>query len=236
MVSVVISVLIYGILFKISDCLSDAVGIPYVVTAPVISVFLLVVFCFMNKSGALKKYKIVFPQKINQCLLVSVPLLAIPALNVCLADRANLALNIEVRDIPLVLFWGISAFSEELLFRSVLPSLLSEYCRLDMFRRTAAVNLLFALLHLGNAFMGAPLGTVLVQSVLAMSIGFCFSGITEITESLLPSVCLHWLINLSSLQRDLYMTTLSLKELRIWLGLSVFGFIYGLMLIKNSRR
>lgn len=234
MIFVVLSVLIYGVLFKISEWISGIVGIPYIVTVPVISIFLLVVIYFMNKAGALKRNKIGFFSNNLQCLWVSAPLLVIPAMNNYLTNCTSFAIITEVREIPLILYCGISALSEELLFRAILPNLLSERYQFSLFQSTVIVNVLFALMHLGNVLEGATMEFVVIQSVLAMSIGLCLSGIIEITKSIFTSACMHWLINLSSLHCDSYMSALSLKELLIWVGLSILGVIYGLMLIRSN--
>lgn len=231
MTRIAMSVLVYGAVFRISVWISDFVGIPYAAAVPFMSLYLLVMIFFLRKYDVLKKYKLCFPEEINRCLWITAPLLLIPALNICLSINTVPYIK-EIRQIPLILYQGISAFSEELLFHAVLPELLSEHCRFTLFRRTMTVNVLFALLHLVNAFSGASPGYAVVQSFLAVSIGLCFSGITEISQSLIPAAFMHWLINLSALQRDLYMSALPLKEILIWSGISILGIIYGLMLIR----
>ena len=233
MLFVFIAVFCYGVLNMISQWISSVVGHENVVSVVSISLFLIVILFFMRKNETLKKNKICFPQKNGQCLRLMAPLFVVPILNVILANSPDLELITEDGRALLVLFWGLSAFSEELLFRGVLPNALLEQFQFSAVQRAFAVNVIFALLHLGNALSGTSLWIAIAQSVLAFSIGFCFSGIIEITGSLFPAVCMHWFINLSSSYRDTFISVLSLKELLIWLGVSILFLCYGTRLIKK---
>lgn len=235
MVIVVTSVLVYGAVYMISDFISGMVGVPYIAEVPLLSFFLFGVICVMNKSGVLEKYRICSSKTISRSFIVSAPLFVIPALNLWFADYISKVETIGIRDILLILFLGIAAFSEELLFRSVLPVLFSERYRISLFRRTIAANVLFAAAHMGNAIAGASLKVSSVQALLALGIGICFSGITEKTKSLYPAACIHWFINLSSMCRDLNLSVISNSELLIWIGISVMCVFYGLILLNSTK-
>lgn len=236
MLFIVVAVLAYGAVFFISEWISNNIGIPHLVTVPVITVFLCIVLLALKENGLLKKYKICFPNNIWHCSLISIPLFVIPLMNIYLTKHsAQGAIEFSGNEVLFIILMGLSAFFEELFFRGVFPSVLSERFRFNIFLRTATVNVLFALMHLGNALNGASLEPTLVQSVLALGIGVCFSGITEKTESLFPAVCLHCLINMSSLHKDFYSSSLQLWELWIWVGISIMCIIYGIMLIRNNK-
>ena len=233
MLFVFIAVFFYGILYMISTWISSIVGHENVVSFIFISLFIIGILFIMYRNKTLKKNKICFPNNIGQCLIITAPLFVVPILNVFLTNSANWELVAEDGEALLILFWGLSAFSEELLFRGVFPNALLEQFQFSAVQRILAVNVIFALLHLGNVLSGALLGTAIAQSVLAFSLGFCFSGITEITGSLFPAVCIHWLINLSSSHGDTFISALSLKELLIWFAVSTLCLCYGTQLIKK---
>lgn len=235
MLLLVIAVLAYGAAYYISEWLSVIIGIPYVVTAPVILVFLCIVLFVLKRNGLLGKYGVRLPNNICCSFLISIPLAVIPFMNIYMKNCVQAAIEFSIDKVPYIIFLGLSAFSEELLFRGVLPSALSERFRFNVYHRTATVNVLFALMHMGNALGGASLEPTIIQSVLALSIGTCFSGITEKSESVFPAACMHWLINLSSLHESFYTSTLPLQELWIWLDISIMCIIYGIILIGDNK-
>lgn len=235
MVLLAIAVLVYGAAFLISEWISNLIGIPYVVTVPVIAILLCVVLFVFKRNGLQKKFKICFPNNMWKCFLYAMPLVVIPLMNIYMMnDRMQASIDFSGAEVLFIAFLGLSAFSEELLFRGVFPGMLLERFRFSVFQRSLFVNVLFAFVHMGNALGGASLETAIVQSALALSIGICFSGITEKTESLYPAACLHFLINLSSPHKD-YSSSIPFRELWIWIGISTMCMIYGILLIRSNK-
>lgn len=135
--------------------------------------------------------------------------------------------------------------SEELLFRAI-PS--GNWMRVsgeerDILPTVIVSSLIFGLFHGLNALVGAALSSTLFQIFYAFCLGFAFDAVYLRTGSILPTVIVHTLIDLSyMLFADPNAGALITEELTIDFGfwftvaLSIGFVVWGLYLIRAEKR
>lgn len=213
-----IFVLIYGISFYFSEKLSEIVGISHIITVFTTALFLVFFLFFLARKNKLKKYGISFPVNMKKAMFTIAALLILPVTNICFYGKIATGGQLLITAL-MVLY---TAFSEELLFRGILPVAITE--NLGFSGKTGIIlsNALFAVLHICSLHSADRLTPV--QLFTAFGIGLCFSSVKDRTHSIFPAFIIHLLINISYSD---YAFASSAYRL-IWFTLAIFYFIYGI--------
>ena len=144
----------------------------------------LLLLAFVVRMGRSERYGLRKPESAARLLrFVPLALLALSNLGY------GVVLPDAVHDVLYAVLLAVSvAFLEELLFRGFLFKALE-----PKNAEAAAIvsSAVFGLLHLLRLFDGAPLPSVLCQTVLAAAIGYLFVTVFRISKSLLPCIAAH---------------------------------------------
>ena len=183
----VIWIIVYVLAFGNADTLSEALGVPKLITVIVGLVLTVVMLLFLRKHS-------LFPycglQKVQGGRWAwFLPLIAVSTVNFWhgLTVREGAALYL------ISMVWV--AILEEVIFRGLL------FRAMEKDGRTAAVivsSVTFGVGHIVNLLLGAELLSTALQLVEATALGFCFTAIFMVTGSLLPCILSHVFINCTS--------------------------------------
>ena len=183
----VIWIIVYVLAFGNADTLSEALGVPKLITVMVGLVLTVVLLLFLRKHS-------LFPycglQKVQGGRWAwFLPLIAVSTVNFWhgLAVREGAALYL------ISMVWV--AILEEVIFRGLL------FRAMEKDGRTAAIivsSVTFGVGHIVNLLLGAELLSTVLQLVEATALGFCFTAIFMVTGSLLPCILSHAFINCTS--------------------------------------
>ena len=160
----------YVVLASAGDNLSQALGIPKLVTLPILAVLSAGLFFFVRKHGLTRKYGLCKPQIASAKMLYYAPLI--------LLLTANLWYGVGLNQPPLetvlyVLSMFCVGFLEELIFRGLLFQAMAK----DGVRSAIVVtSVTFGIGHIVNLFngSGAELLPNLLQVMYAVAVGFAF--------------------------------------------------------------
>ena len=185
----VIWIIAYVVLFSVADGLSDAIGIPKLITVAVGLIMTGVLYLFARKYK-LQEYLGLCTAKGNyKSLLWFLPLAVISSVNLW----GGIAVQGSATEILLyVVSMCFVGFLEEVIFRGLL------FKGMAKTNVTAAVivsSLTFGMGHAVNLLMGAPLGETLLQLVYASAVGFCFTAIFLAGGSIWPCILAHAFVN-----------------------------------------
>ena len=212
-----IFVLIYGISFYFSEKLSEMVGISHIITVFATTLFLLFFLFFLARKKKLKKYGISVPINMQKALFVLVALLIAPIINICFYD-GGIAENPILISGLMILY---ASFLEELLFRGILPSAISESFGISQKTGIILSNAVFAALHICS-LPDADWQVTVIKLFAAFSIGLCLSSVMDKTRSIFPGFIIHFLINISYQDRTLSSSCYK----SVWIILAILYFVY----------
>lgn len=217
---------IYVLVFSNADALSEAIGIPKLLTVIVGFALSWVLFRFI-RAHALQSYFGLCPVTGKPGgFLWFLPLAVISSVNFW----NGLAWSLSPAETVLyILSMCCVGFLEEVIFRGLLFK--------AMYRSnvTAAIivsSVTFGMGHIVNLLLGEPLFDTALQLVYASAVGFCYTAIFHTTGSILPCILSHILVNATSVfarepsQRG---------HLVIALVQSVLGISYGLWLLYRHK-
>ena len=183
----VIWIIVYVLAFGNADTLSEALGVPKLITVMVGLVLTVVLLLFLRKHSLLPYCGL---QKVQGGRWAwFLPLIAVSTVNFWhgLAVREGAALYL------ISMVWV--AILEEVIFRGLL------FRAMEKDGRTAAIivsSVTFGVGHIVNLLLGAELLSTVLQLVEATALGFCFTAIFMVTGSLLPCILSHAFINCTS--------------------------------------
>ncbi len=227
MTTTLIWIMLYGAVYNASEWMSDAFGVPHVMTVIAVALFLFTVVVIQRRNGTAARHKLCLMKNVSAAVRLSAPLILLSVANLAMSGGFT-APGKPFETVVAVALTGLTAFAEELLFRGILPAKLNEVFQFRKMKCAIVANVLFALLHTVN-FLSGDLGAVVViQVIFAFCAGFCFYGLAERTGSIIPSTILHFLMNISAV---------SVMEMRydiIWIIISLLCFLYGVKLIHNK--
>ena len=190
----VVWIVIYVVGFGNADLLSEAIGVPKLLTCLLGLVMSGILLGFLERNG-LKEYFGLCPVRGGgrDCLWF-VPLVAISSVNLWSGVQMNASVTETVLYIISMCF---VALLEEVIFRGLLFR--------GMWRSgslTAAIvvsSLTFGMGHIVNLLLGEPLFETLLQLVYASAIGFCFTALFFVSGSILPCILSHAVVNATSI-------------------------------------
>lgn len=188
----VIWIVIYVLGFGNADSLSEAVGIPKLITV-IFGILISTVLIFFIKSNELSEhFGLCKPQKTAKHFLYYVPLVLISSINLWF----GFSFETEVLTAVLsVLSMFLVGFLEEIIFRGML---FSGMAKNGIKSAIIISSLTFGAGHIVNLLLGAPVFETLLQVIYASAVGFCFTVIFYKGKSLLPCIISHIFVNATS--------------------------------------
>ncbi len=199
----VVWIIAYVILASAGDNISANIGIPKIVTLPVLMILSAVLFFFVKINGLTEKYGLCKPQIFSAKMLFYLPLVVLLTANLWY----GVALNGSPTEVLLyILSMFCVGFLEEMIFRGFLFKAMAEN---GVKSAIIVSSITFGIGHIVNLINGS--GTELLPNILqiiyAVSIGFAFAMIYYKTKSLLPCVVTHSVFNgLSAFSNEAVMT------------------------------
>jgi len=181
-------VILYGIIFVISEKLSFLIGIDHIIT---IFTLLIFVICFiiytLKKSKQNEEINVFLIKnfKFNKDFFLMIPLLCFPLFNLIIF-RANF-------DIMILILMVSICMLEELFFRKyLLEAIIRKNKTLGFFLSA----LIFALFHFSNILNNSSILYISLQIIVAFFVGLCYNGLVLKYQSILPTFLLHLLTNI----------------------------------------
>lgn len=185
----VVWILVYVIGFGNADSLSEALGIPKLLTVLLGLVLSAVLLCFIYRNRLAKYFGLCKSKVRPGTLLWLLPLAVISSVNLWNGVQLNMPLGETVLYILSMCFVGLL---EELIFRGLL---FKGMCRSNVTAAIVVSSLTFGVGHIVNLLLGEPVFDTVLQLIYATAIGFCFTALFHVSGSLLPCILCHAIVN-----------------------------------------
>lgn len=194
-------IVIYIMGVNIGDALSAAVGIPNIVTAPLMIALSVGLLFYLRANGWLEHYGLTLPSAEGARLAWYYLPLALMVLVLVLLGT-NSALGTTGSVLIIVLMLGVG-FLEELIFRGFLYRAILKTGGLT--RAVVISGVTFGVGHIVNLLRGYTGGEQLIQIVIGIALGIVLALLFALTGSILPGVAFHQVLNIGGnlTQRDL---------------------------------
>lgn len=217
--------------------------LPHLLTIPAMILFW-IIFIRKQTQEKLVEFRICMPKRKKVLAYIDYcPLLLIPVVNIAFAVHQMGGFALPHFQITELIMMLCSAWGEEVLFRGVIPRHLGGSGRRNALKGTVASSLLFAVMHLTNAFTYASVGYSCIQGLYAGAMGFCFAVITEREQSILPVFLIHSMINATAFAPistapfgERVKMELSDEQSIVFLLLTVIYIVYGICLYQAKKR
>lgn len=219
----VIWIVAYVVLFSVADGLSDAIGIPKLITVAVGLIMTAVLYLFVRKYKLLGYLGLCAVKGSYKGLLWFLPLAVISSVNLW----GGIAVQGTATEILLyVVSMCFVGFLEEVIFRGLL---FKGMAKTNVKAAIIVSSLTFGMGHAVNLLTGAPVFDTLLQLVYATAVGFCFTAVFLASGSIWPCILAHVFVNATSVIAvdrgvGLQLTTAAVQ--------SVMGVVYGLWLLR----
>lgn len=189
----VVWIIIYVVGFANMDSLSEAMGVPKLLTVVFGLAASAILYAFIRRH-ALSQYLGLCRMKISWsgCLWL-VPLAVISSVNFWNGVRVNAP---AVETLLYIISMFFVGFLEEVIFRGLL---FKGMCKSNVRAAIIVSSLTFGVGHIVNLLLGEPLFDTLLQLVYASAIGFCYTALFHAGDSILPCIISHALVNSTSI-------------------------------------
>ena len=185
----VVWIVAYVVLFSTGDMLSDAIGLPKLITVAVGLVMSAVLYLFIRKNKLQEYLGLCAVKGSDKGLLWFLPLAVISSVNLW----GGIAVQGSATEILLyVVSMCFVAFLEEVFFRGLL---FKGMCRENVTAAIVVSSVTFGMGHAVNLLMGAPVLDTLLQLVYASAVGFCFTAVFLAGGSIWPCILAHAFVN-----------------------------------------
>lgn len=187
----IVWIVIYIVLMSAADGLSEFFSVEKSVTAPLSAVMSAVLIIWMKKNDLFRKYGLCKACVPSSKMLFYLPLLIMVSVNLWFGVKVNYS---PVESALHVLSMLAVGFLEEIIFRGLL---FRAMCRDNVKAAIIVSGITFGIGHIVNLFngSGADLFSNLLQVLYAAAAGILFAVMFYKTESLLPCIAAHSLLN-----------------------------------------
>lgn len=189
-----IAVILYGVIYTVSEAISAAMGIPHGITCYAILLYTAAVVFMLFYTGWFRRESAVPPQLPMTTLYASYALLAVLPV-ACLVFgivSGSFAFNFNLFVLAIC-----AAILEELFFRGFFIEWLREQMGFSLLVSIGLSALAFAFLHLANA-PTAGAAAALLQALFALGVGIALGCAYTMFPRIAPCILLHILINVAS--------------------------------------
>ena len=222
----VLWIVIYVLSFSNADMLSEAIGMPKLITV-IVGAILSVILLLFAKKNDLLAYLGLCPAKVAaKNVLYWIPLAVITAVNLLCPFAQGQNVLTAILGVISMCFVG---FLEELIFRGLL---FKAMCRDNVKTAILVSSLTFGVGHIVNLLTGAPLLETLLQLAYAAAVGFCFTAVFYVSGSIFPCIVSHAVTNSLSVFVD---TPSPLVLILTSALLIVLGLGYGLWMLRRGK-
>lgn len=179
----------YVVLSSVADNISLGLGTAKVITVPVCLLMTVFLAVWIAKNGLCEKYGLCKAKIDYRRYLYFLPLAVIASTNLW----CGVSLHFSVLETVLYIVSMICVgFIEEVIFRGFLFKAL---CKDNVKQAIAISSITFGIGHIVNLLNGAELIPTLLQICYAVAIGFLFTVIFYQSNSLIPCIITHSLVN-----------------------------------------
>ena len=177
----------------------------------------------------LNKYNLSAAESLPAALVLTLPLLLLPVLNLIplMFSGHSAVLPLRFKGLLISLFW---VCVEEIIFRGIIPVAAGEHLKLSAIQSAAAASALFALFHFAGIVKGTEFSYVAVQALLAFGAGFSFSSLVYRCGSIFPGTAVHFLLNLTA---DICGDNALPNAL--WICAAALCVVYGIYLFRSTK-
>lgn len=181
----------YVVLASTGDNISEGIGIPKVVTLPILIALSVILYFFVRKNGLQKLYGLCKPELSAGKMLFYMPLLVLLTANLWYGVRLN---QPPLETLLYILSMFCVGFLEEMIFRGLLYQAMA---RNGVKAAIIVSSITFGIGHIVNLVngSGAELLPNLLQVMYAVAIGFAFMLIYYKTRSLVICIIIHSVFN-----------------------------------------
>lgn len=199
----VVWIIAYVVLASVGDNLSADIGIPKMVTLPVLTALSVLLYSFVKKNGLTEKYGLCKPQLSAAKMLFYFPLIILLTVNLWYGVVLNASL---LETLLYILSMFCVGFLEEMIFRGLLFQAMAEN---GVKSAMIVSSITFGIGHIVNLVNGSGVELLpnLLQVIYAVAVGFAFVMIYYKTESLVSCIITHSTFNgLSAFANEAVMT------------------------------
>jgi membrane protease YdiL (CAAX protease family) len=217
---------IYVLGFSNADSLSEAMGVPKLLTVAVGLVLALILWRFLRKNN-LETAQGLCPFRGNyRRFLYFLPLIAISSVNFWFGTAVTAS---PLQTLLYILSMCLVGFLEEVIFRGML---FRGMCRTNVKAAIVVSSLTFGAGHIINLLLGEPLLDTLLQLIYASAIGFCYTAVFYTGGSILPCIASHIFVNTTSV---FAVEAAPAGQLLIAAIETVLGVSYGIWLLYKKK-
>ena len=223
----VIWIVIYVIGFANSDSISEAMGVPKLLTVLVGIILAIILLRFIRKNQLCEYYGLCRGQGKSSEFLYFVPLMIMSSVNLWngVTIRAS---AIEI--ILFILSMCLVGILEEVIFRGLL---FKGMCKSNVMSAIIVSSITFGMGHIVNLFLGEPVFDTLLQLVYASAIGFCYTAIFYTSNSIYPCIISHAVVNSTSI---FAVEPTGKMQILITIVQTVLGVGYGVWLLRRKNK
>jgi len=186
-------IIAYIILVNVGDMISEVIGVANSATSAILIIFSTAVLLYVNKNNWTRYYGLSWPKKADfQKTWLYIPLAIIAVLQY--SKGFNDLLNFRDIAIIIVLMIGVG-FIEELLFRGFLYQGILKKGKLA--NAIIVSGITFGIGHIVNLMRGYSLADQGLQIVIAIALGITLALLVSVTDSIIPGIVFHTLLNIS---------------------------------------
>jgi len=180
---------IYVVVLSAADNLSAGLGTAKIITAPLCVAMAVVLAAWIRRNGLGGKYGLKKVEMDYGKYLYFLPLVIIASTN--LWGGARMQFSVFETVLYVVSMLGVG-FMEEVIFRGFLFKAL---CRENVKRAIVVSSVTFGIGHIVNLLNGAEVLSTVLQICYAVAIGFLFTIIFYKSDSLVPCIITHCVVN-----------------------------------------
>lgn len=221
----VLWIVVYVVGFGNADSLSEAIGVPKLLTVLVGLVLSILLYGFIRKHGLSRYFGLCKAAGSGKHYLYFLPLAVISSVNFWNGLTINTA---ALETVLYIISMCFVAFLEEVIFRGLL---FKGMCKTGVKAAIIVSSLTFGAGHIVNLFLGEPLFDTLLQLVYASAIGFCYTAMFHVSGSILPCILSHAVVNSTSIFAP---ETTGTEQLLIALVQTLISTAYGIWLLRSK--
>lgn len=218
---------IYIIAVNVGDAFSEVLGVPNLVTAPMLIALSIGLLVFLRRHGWLEEYGVALPKPRDPRIVWYYAPLALIVL-VLVFLGVDSALGATGTALAVLLMLGVG-FLEEVVFRGFLYKAI---LKRSGFKRAVIISgVTFGVGHIVNLLRGYTGAEQLLQIVAGIALGIVLALLFALTGSILPGALFHVLLNIGG---TLTQRTLTGDAIAVMVMLVVSA-IYGTHLWRTMR-
>ncbi len=219
-------IVLYVVGFSNADALSDAIGVPKLVTVVLGLAMTAVLYGFIRKNKLSSYFGLCGIKGSSEKFLYFIPLIVISSVNLWNGVTHN---RPALETVLYIISMCFVAFLEEVIFRGLL---FKGMCKENVTSAIIVSSLTFGMGHAVNLLLGAPLLDTVLQLVYASAVGFCYTAVFYVSGSILPCILSHAVVNSLSI---FAVEPTPQMQVMIALVQTALGLGYGLWLLKKEK-